>query len=237
VTYSSPSTTGSLGFAPVANANGTATITVTVNDGGSVNPSVSQAFAVTVNPVNDAPSFTKGADQMVKNDSGPNSIPNWATGISAGPADESGQTLSFELTPSNSAIFLVPPAISPAGTLTFTPKANAVGISTVAVQLHDNGGTADGGVDTSAPQSFSITVKAAQTSPFEFVVGGFLTQSGGFSMTLTGDIGTQFVIESSADLKAWVVVATLDNLTGTVQFVDPGPLTSGRFYRAHMVQQ
>jgi hypothetical protein len=46
--YSSPSTTGTLRFQPVAGASGTATITVTVNNGGLSNNIVSRSFTVVV---------------------------------------------------------------------------------------------------------------------------------------------------------------------------------------------
>src|SRR5688572_16148030 len=59
VTYTSPNGTGSLSFTPVANANGTATITVTVNDGQAQNNTLSRTFTVTVNAVNDAPTYQK----------------------------------------------------------------------------------------------------------------------------------------------------------------------------------
>jgi hypothetical protein len=48
VSYTSPATTGTLAFTPVAGTNGTATITVTVSDGQSVNGSVTRTFTVTV---------------------------------------------------------------------------------------------------------------------------------------------------------------------------------------------
>jgi len=55
VNYSSPNPTGTLTFAPVADAYGTATITVTAQDnGGTVNAGVdriTRAFTVTVNPL------------------------------------------------------------------------------------------------------------------------------------------------------------------------------------------
>ncbi len=62
------------------------------------------------------------------------------------------------------------PAVSANGTLTYTPAANANGIATVTVQLHDNGGTANGGVDTSAAQTFTISVTAVNDAP-SFIKG------------------------------------------------------------------
>ena len=54
--------------------------------------------------------------------------------------------------------------MSAAGTLTYTPSANA-GTATVSVQIHDNGGIANGGVDTSAVQTFTITNTSSNTAP------------------------------------------------------------------------
>ncbi len=53
---------------PSANYNGTLTVPVYVND-SSAN-SASYNLSVTVNAVNDVPSFTKGADQTVNEDAG-----------------------------------------------------------------------------------------------------------------------------------------------------------------------
>src|SRR5207244_5864460 len=61
VSYSSPSSTGSLSFAPVAGTNGTAVITVTVNDGQSQSNTFSRNFTVTVN---DKPLISAIADQL-----------------------------------------------------------------------------------------------------------------------------------------------------------------------------
>jgi hypothetical protein len=92
-------------------------------------------------------------------------VTGWATAISAGPANESSQTLNFIVTNSNNPLFSVQPAIAPNGTLTYTPTPNANGQATVTVQLHDDGGTANGGVDTSALQSFTITVTPVNDLP------------------------------------------------------------------------
>ena len=66
---------------------------------------------ITVTPVNDVPSFTAGADQSVLEDAGPQSVPAWATDLSAGPANESGQALTFTVTTNNDGLFSQMPAI------------------------------------------------------------------------------------------------------------------------------
>ena len=85
-------------------------------------------------------------------------VPGFASNISAGPAAESGQLVDFIVSNGNNALFSVQPAIDPVGTLTFKPALNKNGSALVTVQIHDNGGTLNGGVDTSAPRSFTIVV-------------------------------------------------------------------------------
>ena len=70
---------GDLTYTPAPNAFGSATITlVAQDDGGTANggndTSASQTFDITVTPVNDAPAFTKGADQTVNEDAGAQSV-------------------------------------------------------------------------------------------------------------------------------------------------------------------
>jgi len=158
------SAAGVLTYTPAANANGTATVTIQIHDdggtaNGGVDTSGAQTFTITVTAVNDVPSFTKGTDQQVLKNSGAASVAGWATNLSAGPADESGQTLNFIVSGNtNAALFSAAPAVSATGTLTFTPATNATGTSTITIAIHDNGGTANSGVDTSATQTFVITV-------------------------------------------------------------------------------
>ena len=122
----------------------------------SVDTSAPQTFTINITAVNDAPSFTKGPDQTVLEGAGPQTVVGWATAISPGPADEAGQTVNFIVTTSNDALFSVLPVVAANGTLTYTLAADANGPITVTVSLHDNGGTANSGVDTSAPQTFTI---------------------------------------------------------------------------------
>jgi VCBS repeat-containing protein len=127
--------------------------------------SANGTVSISVLRVNDAPSFVAGTDQTVAEDSAAQSVTGWATAISAGPADEASQVLSFVVTNDNAGLFSEQPAISADGTLTYTPGANANGAANVTVVLKDNGGTARGGVNISAPQSFVITLTPVNDAP------------------------------------------------------------------------
>lgn len=88
-------------------------------------------------------------------------VPPWAPAISA---NDPGQTVTFLVSNDNPALFSVQPAISPEANLTFAPAPGAAGSATVTVIAQDDGGTAGGGADASAPQTFVITVTPALTS-------------------------------------------------------------------------
>src|SRR5438874_1826335 len=183
---------GHLTFAPAANANGAgyASFTFQVqDDGGTANGGVNldqspNTLTIDVTAVNDEPSFTKGANQTVLEDAGAQSVSNWATAISAGPADESGQILTFHVSNNNTGLFSSQPALTSSGTLSYTPAPNANGSATVSVYVTDNGGTANGGDDTSATQTFTITVTAVNDEP-SFTKGA--------NQTVLEDAGAQSV--------------------------------------------
>ncbi len=139
---------------PAPDRNGSATITLTVSDG--TGGTATDTFIVQVGAVNDTPVFLAGPNQIVLADSGPQTVPNWASAISAGPADETGQAVNLIVTAAQPALFSTQPAVAPDGTLTYTPAAGAAGNTTVDVQIHDNGG----GSDTSAVQTFTIALAA-----------------------------------------------------------------------------
>lgn len=164
------SANGTLTYEPALNANGSAVVTIQVQDtggttNGGVDTSASQTFNITVNAKNDAPGFTKGADQNINEDPGAQTITGWATSINNGGPDEAGQILTFETSNDNNALFSVQPTVSANGTLTYTPTANAFGTAVVTIRLKDNGGTANGGADTSADQTFNITVNSVNDAP------------------------------------------------------------------------
>ncbi len=146
---------GAYTFTPPPDFNDVVSFTYHVRDTGNL--SATATVYILVQAVNDAPVFVIGANQVVS--SGMRVVPGWATGISAGPANERSQTLAFNLTTPQSALFAVQPTVDVSGTLRYTPAAGAAGVATVTVTLRDNGGTALGGVDTSQPQTFTITLQ------------------------------------------------------------------------------
>ncbi len=155
---------GTLNFLPDDDWSGTNTFTYRANDGAS-NSNLA-TVTLTVLSVNDQPTFTAGANPVVNEDVAAQTVNGWATQLNKGASDESGQTLSFLITANtNSALFQIPPAIDATGKLTFTPKANAFGIAQITVALKDNGGTTNGGVDTSDPVTFTITVNGVNDAP------------------------------------------------------------------------
>ena len=154
---------GTLTYTPAPDASGLATITVTaIDDGGTANggtdTSASSTFTITLTPVNDAPSFSAGSNQSAISLLGLQTVPGWATAITPGPANEASESVTFTVSNDNPGLFAVQPTIAPNGTLTYTPTLLALGSATVTVRAVDNGGTANGGSDTSTPQTFTITI-------------------------------------------------------------------------------
>ena len=127
---------------------------------------------------------------------------NAASAISTGPADESAQTASFTVTNNNNALFSVQPAINASGTLTFTPAANANGTATVTVTVQDNGGTAIGGVATSAAQTFTISVTAVNDAPTLTSIANQTTMSGTATAALAFTVGDAETAPGSLGLSA-----------------------------------
>ena len=105
--------------------------------------------------------------QLGAEDAGAQTIAGWATAISPGPATKPARRVTFIVTNNtNAALFSAAPAVSPAGMLTYTPAPNAFGSADITLVLQDNGGTANGGVDTSAPSViFTITVTPVNDAP------------------------------------------------------------------------
>jgi len=161
VTYTSPNATGTLRFTPAAFAFGSATVTVTVNDGGASNNIVTRTFTVTVNPVNQSPTLGAIADVTVNEGAGQQTVN--LTGIGSGAANES-QTLVVTASSSNPALVPNPTVtyISPdaAGTLRFAPAPFGFGTATITVQVNDGGAS-----NNIVTRTFAVTVNPVNQPP------------------------------------------------------------------------
>ncbi|HYF34376.1 MAG TPA: choice-of-anchor M domain-containing protein, partial [Prosthecobacter sp.] len=145
----------SVSYTPAANFAGSDSFTYTVVDehGGSATGTVN----VTITPVNDMPTFVKGANPAhPSGTTGAQNIPNWATAITDGDADVD-QALTFNVSVvSGGAIFSTPPSVSSGGSLNYV-LGGTDGTAELEVTLTDDT-TAGGAALTTASQSFSVTV-------------------------------------------------------------------------------
>lgn len=146
-------------------------LVVTGNFADPANATDDKTKAIT--GVNDPPSFSTTGNVNVLGSTGANSIPGWLNGIGPG-AGETGQTVSFMVSNDNNALFTTQPNIIAGGpigpgsypdqNLTFTLAPGAFGVANITITAMDNGGTANGGNDTSAPRTLKITVFEAVTT-------------------------------------------------------------------------
>ncbi|MCP4303298.1 MAG: tandem-95 repeat protein, partial [bacterium] len=145
-----------------------------VNDG--TDPSPVATSTITINSVNNQPTFTATDPPAVDEDAGAQTVNDWAV-FDPGDPDESGQnvqayTVSMVSVPT---LFAAGPSVDTSGNLSYTPADNANGSSTFEVTVQDDGGTANGGIDTSVAQTFTITVTSVNDPP---VLGAIGNQSG-----------------------------------------------------------
>ncbi len=193
-------------YTPDADYNGVDSFTFKVNDGFDY----SNVATVTIDvaPVNDTPSFTPGSDQIVDEDSGSQSC-WWATAVSPGPYNEASQIMHFTVTNDNTGLFSEQPAISPDGLLTYTPAPDANGTATVTVRLHDDGGTENGGNDTSPALYFAITVVPANDPPAVSVIPDQTIDEGGsFAIIILDDYVDD--LDNTDDEMTWTCSGNTD---------------------------
>ncbi|HET8986068.1 MAG TPA: Ig-like domain-containing protein, partial [Trueperaceae bacterium] len=155
---------GSFVYQPAQDANGEVTFQFAARDAHG-NESAARTVTLTVDAVNDAPTFALAADPPATvGNAVPVSRPNFATELHpGGGADETGQTLTFTIVRTAGAADLLSaaPALTVSGTsatLTYTPGLGKFGTATYEARLKDTGGTTNGGTDTSAPLAFTLTV-------------------------------------------------------------------------------
>ncbi len=185
---------------PLANQFGSTTITITVSDGALT---AQDAFTVTVNSVNDAPTITDTPNQVTNEDT------PLVVNVTVGDVETAASSLT--LTGGSSNTTLVPNGnivVTGSGatrTVTITPAANQFGTTTITLTVGD--GT------TTTPDTFVLTVNpvndtptisditdkstAYQTAsgPHAFTVGDVETAAG--SLTLSGTSNNQTLVPNA----------------------------------------
>lgn len=149
VTYISPNATGSLGYTPVANASGTAVITVTVTDdatAGGAALSIARTFTVAVTAINDGPLFTSVPDT-----SAPELLPYTYFITTADPEEDAVASIAIGPQRSLPAWLNLTDHHDGTATLSGTPTAHEIGSYPIALVATDEHGA-------SSSQQFTIMV-------------------------------------------------------------------------------
>ena len=143
---------GTVTFTPAANYNGPASFTYTLSDGNGGTDTAT--VNITIDPLNDGPVAVD--DSATTDEDEPLVLPaaDLTTNDSAGPTNESGQTLTVTSvsSPTHGTVTLV------AGTVTFTPAANYNGPASFTYTLSDG----NGGTDTA---TVNITIDPVNDGP------------------------------------------------------------------------
>lgn len=149
---------GSFTYTPPADANGKAGFTYTISDG--LETTVGEVV-LNVGAVNDPPVFTLAQNPVfAPGTTGAQTTPSFATMTSSGPGeDDSPLAWHVRVVSDPAGVLSAPATIALDGTLT-SPLSGHGGTATLAVALQDDGGTDHGGNDTSAEQTFTISVGA-----------------------------------------------------------------------------
>ena len=151
--------------------------------------------------VNDAPTFTPGSDEHAIADGQARTVSGWATGWSAGPADEAGQMLHFEVVTDDPSLFAADgqPALAADGTLTYTPI--AAGSATVFVELVDDGPSDPPHRSRSVAASFRIEIASPNLPPV-------ITAPAGLELVYSDAATTAFSVVDPEGAPGTTVTAT-----------------------------
>ena len=90
----------------------------------------------------------------------------------------------------NNSLFNIQPAVSSSGVLTFTPASNINGSATVTLSISDNGGTTNGGDNTSDNKTFIITITAVNDTPTDISLSSTSVNENESSGTTVGALSS-----------------------------------------------
>jgi VCBS repeat-containing protein len=180
-------TNGQFTYTPNANANGTDSFTVTIDDGKG--GTTTQLVNVTIAAVNDAPVANTVAPVTTAEDT--------PATINVVASDVDGDTLTYTATAQNGSV-----AIGANGALTYTPNANFNGTDSVVITVADgNGGT--------TTQTVAVTVTPVNDAPVTAATQAVTTaEDTATTVTVTGsDVDGDTLTYSAGTASDGVVTA------------------------------
>jgi len=219
ISYTSPNKTGTLTFKPAYNATGSATITVTVNDGGASNNVISRSFTIAVvNP--SMPQITQQPTNVV-------ALTNSSVSMSVVVSGKAPFKYQWKYN-----------GVNITGATKATLTLNAVKTSQsggYAVQISN----AYGAVNSVTAQLLVTnrivnTVLTVVIPPVAPIISTPVTTGNQFSFNITGTSGAKYVVQATSDLINWVPV-----YTNTAPFTFIETNTTGvnkQFYRSFSLQ-
>lgn len=221
--------TGTLIYEVSDKANGTATIEVFLEDDGSnftpnSNISTPKTLTITVNPINDPPSFNVGDNIHIDEHNGLVTILNWANDVSAGAPDEDvNQIISFVVTAKSTTAFLefdIPVGVDASGTLSFQAKPHYNGVAVYEIYLSDDGPATPPNDNTSALQGFTVSVDFINDAP-SFNIGTDIVIDEGNSTGIFPDWATNVIPGESPNEQEQELLFTVvfQQVTGSLAFL------------------
>ncbi|MBT32300.1 MAG: hypothetical protein CMO01_21770, partial [Thalassobius sp.] len=165
---------------PIENFFGTLTVPVVIND-GSANSNTFN-LTITVTPVNDAPTISTISNVEVSDDAGQTLLINFG-GVDAGEFEDDQNVVSVTAVSSNQALIrdtdinVFYSTNQGSGQIELETIPYASGTAVITVTVKDDGGTANGGID-SKTTTFTVTVIGKNTAPTLAFISDITLQEG-----------------------------------------------------------
>jgi len=179
-----------------------------------------ESFNIIVLKTNSPPVVTGPGDQTV------NQGTTLTVVARASDQDTPAQTLTFALITAPAGLTLD----AQSGLVVWpVPATQAPAAYPITFKVTDNGSPA-----LSSSNTFTVTVKGTAATPPKLQADLKSFGPGGFKITIIGDAGAQYTIESSDDLKQWSTLTTVTLSAGTSATFNDSAVAAKtkRFYRA-----
>ena len=198
-------------------AKNTYSIRLRTTDAGGL--TLEQNFTINVEDVNEQPTLNSIANAVICYTKTAQKVA--LSGISAGP--ETSQTTVLSVTSNNSAMFstlTVTQAASGNAEINYVLATDAVGTATVSVTVTDNGGTANGGIN-SIVKTFTITSNALPSTTISSDLGNNVSKGATVKLTAAGGSALTYQWSNSNGIisgqnTAELTVRPSENTTYTV---------------------